>query len=374
MARLRHPNVLMILGVVVDDDEESRAYFASLSRAPSFRSQEARNGYAISNEAGHPKRRRSTARHDMPSVAPPPLLALSIVTEFLALQALADLLYDEATYNPALPLQMGPPRPMPLPTEAWSYELVLLCAIQAARGMLYLHLRNPPICHRDLKCANLMVDEHWRVKIGDYGLSRFVCHRSSRLADDALPDAPVGEAVPVNVADPPEHFMTADLGTLRWRAPETFGRGRRRVSYSTKADVYSFGCCLLELYNRKPPWANLSSRFDITDAILAGELQPLEPPAPPAFTALLNNCMALDPAARPNFVRIVSDLDAELRRARADAPGAPDHPSLRTLALANSNGLPRLCDGGKGRGGSNTPTTSVDTSVASSHQIGADTV
>ena len=56
----------------------------------------------------------------------------------------------------------------------WNYEMILACAIQAGRGMTYLHSNNPPICHRDLKSSNLVVDEHWVVKVTDFGTSRML--------------------------------------------------------------------------------------------------------------------------------------------------------------------------------------------------------
>ncbi|CAM9146909.1 unnamed protein product [Hapterophycus canaliculatus] len=31
--------------------------------------------------------------------------------------------------------------------------------------MLYLHTHSPPVIHRDLKSSNLVVDEHWHVKV-----------------------------------------------------------------------------------------------------------------------------------------------------------------------------------------------------------------
>ena len=81
-----------------------------------------------------------------------------VVTEFLEQGSLADILY-------------GPRR---LPAEIWTYDLILTCALQAARGMLYLHSHTPPICHRDLKSSNLVVDDHWVVKVTDFGMSRIV--------------------------------------------------------------------------------------------------------------------------------------------------------------------------------------------------------
>ncbi|CAI9093956.1 OLC1v1029580C1 [Oldenlandia corymbosa var. corymbosa] len=48
----------------------------------------------------------------------------------------------------------------------------LKMALDVARGMNYLHRRNPPIVHRDLKSSNLLVDKSWTVKVGDFGLSK----------------------------------------------------------------------------------------------------------------------------------------------------------------------------------------------------------
>lgn len=37
-----------------------------------------------------------------------------------------------------------------------------------AKGMNYLHRRDPPIVHRDLKSPNLLVDKNWTVKVGGW--------------------------------------------------------------------------------------------------------------------------------------------------------------------------------------------------------------
>jgi serine/threonine protein kinase len=71
--------------------------------------------------------------------------SICIITEYLEQGSLADILYGSNR----------------VADEFWTYELVLTCALQAARGMLYLHSHQPPICHRDLKSSNLVVDDHW---------------------------------------------------------------------------------------------------------------------------------------------------------------------------------------------------------------------
>lgn len=58
-------------------------------------------------------------------------------------------------------------------TTTWSYEIILSCALQAARGVLFLHSQLPPIVHRDLKCS---IDDKFVVKITDFGMSRLLPH------------------------------------------------------------------------------------------------------------------------------------------------------------------------------------------------------
>ena len=62
-----------------------------------------------------------------------------------------------------------PPR---LPGHVWPWPLVLRVARGAARGMAYLHSGRPPVVHRDLKSANLLLDESYTPKVCDFGLSR----------------------------------------------------------------------------------------------------------------------------------------------------------------------------------------------------------
>ena len=45
-------------------------------------------------------------------------------------------------------------------------------ALDAANGMEYLHGQKPPRIHRDLKTANLLVDDNWTVKVADFGCSK----------------------------------------------------------------------------------------------------------------------------------------------------------------------------------------------------------
>ncbi|CAN0183901.1 unnamed protein product, partial [Ectocarpus sp. 12 AP-2014] len=134
MTRLRHPNIVLIMGVA----------FAP----PGHRITLDGDGTASMSVS----RRRELGFEDLGTSTQG---SLCIVTELLSRGSLEDV------------IRRGGLRTA-------SYGLILDLALQAARGMLYLHTHNPAIVHRDLKSSNLVIDEHWHVKVTDFGMSRFV--------------------------------------------------------------------------------------------------------------------------------------------------------------------------------------------------------
>ncbi|KAK3580955.1 hypothetical protein CHS0354_006982 [Potamilus streckersoni] len=99
--------------------------------------------------------------------------------------------------------------------------------LQILRGLAYLHDNH--ILHRDLKGANLLVDSTGqRLRIGDFGAA-------ARLASQATG---AGE------------FQGQLLGTIAFMAPEVL----RGEDYGRACDVWSVGCCLVEMCTTKPPW------------------------------------------------------------------------------------------------------------------------
>lgn len=54
-------------------------------------------------------------------------------------------------------------------------------ATQILNGLIYLHCRDTPIIHRDLKCDNIFINgNHGEVKIGDLGLATVMQHTKAR--------------------------------------------------------------------------------------------------------------------------------------------------------------------------------------------------
>lgn len=76
--------------------------------------------------------------------------------------------------------------------------------------------------------------------------------------------------------------MTSNLGTTAWCAPELL-TSTSRSRYTIKVDVYSFGMVLWELWEKKRPYEELTSRFDIIDAIRDGNRPPISDNCPPSY-------------------------------------------------------------------------------------------
>ncbi|OAY24972.1 probable LRR receptor-like serine/threonine-protein kinase At5g45780 [Manihot esculenta] len=103
------------------------------------------------------------------------------------------------------------------PSLDWNRRIHI--ALGAARGLLYLHEQcNPKIIHRDVKAANILLDESFEAVVGDFGLAKLLDQRDS-------------------------HVTTAVRGTVGHIAPEYLSTGQS----SEKTDVFGFGILLLEL-------------------------------------------------------------------------------------------------------------------------------
>ncbi|XP_024467243.1 probable LRR receptor-like serine/threonine-protein kinase At5g45780 isoform X3 [Populus trichocarpa] len=103
------------------------------------------------------------------------------------------------------------------PSLDWNRRIHV--ALGAARGLLYLHEQcNPKIIHRDVKAANILLDEGFEAVVGDFGLAKLLDLRDS-------------------------HVTTAVRGTVGHIAPEYLSTGQS----SEKTDVFGFGILLLEL-------------------------------------------------------------------------------------------------------------------------------
>ena len=152
-------------------------------------------------------------------------------------------------------------------------ERVAVLAAQAAAGLAAAHQQG--IVHRDVKPANLLLDAGGTLKIGDFGIARFL--------------------------DDPGAALTATgqiVGTGLYLAPErALGRPAGPAS-----DMYSLGCVLYQLLSGRPPF-----QADTAVALLHQHLDnaPVPPRElgvtglPPAFESYLLALLAKQPEDRP---------------------------------------------------------------------------
>ncbi|WOH04945.1 hypothetical protein DCAR_0624357 [Daucus carota subsp. sativus] len=92
-------------------------------------------------------------------------------------------------------------------------------ALGSARGLAYLHDHcDPKIIHRDVKAANILLDEEFEAVVGDFGLAKLMDYKDT-------------------------HVTTAVRGTIGHIAPEYLSTGKS----SEKTDCFGYGVMLLEL-------------------------------------------------------------------------------------------------------------------------------
>eukprot|EP00201_Polytomella_parva_P019299 CAMPEP_0175057736 /NCGR_PEP_ID=MMETSP0052_2-20121109/11433_1 /TAXON_ID=51329 ORGANISM="Polytomella parva, Strain SAG 63-3" /NCGR_SAMPLE_ID=MMETSP0052_2 /ASSEMBLY_ACC=CAM_ASM_000194 /LENGTH=555 /DNA_ID=CAMNT_0016322989 /DNA_START=154 /DNA_END=1821 /DNA_ORIENTATION=+ len=164
-------------------------------------------------------------------------------------------------------------------------SMLLKIAVDVARGMDYLHQRK--IIHRDLKAANLLLDENNIVKIADFGVARIIEHNGN---------------------------MTAETGTYRWMAPEVI----EHRPYDEKADVFSFAVVLWELFTCKVPYSDMTPLQAAVGVVQKGLRPGIPPNCPPALAAIMESCWVSNPQARPSFRDIVPKLQLLLDATREE--------------------------------------------------------
>lgn len=153
---------------------------------------------------------------------------------------------------------------------------VLFWARQIAKGMQYLHANK--IIHRDLKSLNILIAENDNLKISDFGTSRAIGDKSTKMTF---------------------------AGTAAWMAPELI----RRLPCSNRVDVWSFGVLLWELLTQERPYNNIGAAA-IIYGVGSGKLSlPIPAQCPEDLKALLHLCWHSKPRNRPSFKQILLQLD-----------------------------------------------------------------
>lgn len=159
-------------------------------------------------------------------------------------------------------------------------------AMDIAKGLNFLHTRRPSIIHRDLKSANILLDDSFRAKISDFGLAKVTQDTVSLIATNP------------NVA-----------GTVAWMAPELFIN--IDAGCTMASDIYSYGMVLWELVTREHPYKNQTNPEIIKFCVTNGQREPIPEGALYILTKLITECRSQEPNERPNMEQVMELLSLE---------------------------------------------------------------
>ncbi|KAJ4840664.1 hypothetical protein Tsubulata_022573 [Turnera subulata] len=143
---------------------------------------------------------------------------------------------------------------------------------QILNGLKYLHDRN--VVHRDIKCANILVDATGSVKLADFGLAK-----ATKLND-----------------------VKSSKGSPFWMAPEVVNL--KNHGYGLAADIWSLGCTVLEMLTGQPPYSHLEG-MQALFRIGKGEAPPVPDSLSTDARDFVLKCLQVNPSNRPTAVQLL---------------------------------------------------------------------
>ena len=156
----------------------------------------------------------------------------------------------------------------------------------ALRGLAYLHAQS--ILHLDLKPANMLVSADGRLKLADFGTTKWLAAGSNSVTTQQI------------------------IGTPAYMAPEIITTGK----YSKASDMWAIGCCIVEMCTGEMPWAHVDARIRYSATPLMFHIASSKPPAhcpvvpkhlSEQLRSILSRCFSPNLAVRPSAEELLQD-------------------------------------------------------------------
>ncbi|KAH7438302.1 hypothetical protein KP509_04G009300 [Ceratopteris richardii] len=155
-------------------------------------------------------------------------------------------------------------------------QVIRMYSRQLLQGLEYLHKNG--IMHRDIKGANILVDNKGCIKLADFGASKQVVELVTMSGAKSM------------------------KGTPYWMAPEVI----RQTGHSLPADIWSVGCTIIEMATGKAPW---SQQFQEVAALFHIGTTKSHPPIPEHLSCeakdFLQKCLRKEPYLRPTVSELL---------------------------------------------------------------------
>ncbi|MBA0725496.1 hypothetical protein Golax_022082 [Gossypium laxum] len=177
-----------------------------------------------------------------------------------------------------------------------SWETRLRIAKESAEALAYLHSSaSIPIYHRDIKSTNILLDEKFKAKVSDFGISR-------------------------SVSIDQTHLTTHVQGTFGYLDPEYF----QSSQFTDKSDVYSFGVVLVELLTGEKPvsfereensrslasyFTNLMEKNQVMDIVDSRIVKEVKHEEVMMVAKLAYQCLSLSGKKRPMMKEVGIELE-----------------------------------------------------------------
>lgn len=193
---------------------------------------------------------------------------------------------------------------------AFEEPLVRNFVKQILHGLNYLHNRD--IVHRDIKGANILVDNKSCIKISDFGISK-------KVESDLLISA--------------RAHRPSLQGSVFWMAPEVV----KQTSYTRKADIWSLGCLIVEMISGSHPWANLNQMQAL---FKIGSMAKPQIPEDISLEAIdfLNKTFEIDHNSRPSAEELLQHAFITEEFSLGVAPSRSDSLGAKGNATTTSSG------------------------------------
>ncbi|KAG2305465.1 hypothetical protein Bca52824_034116 [Brassica carinata] len=205
--------------------------------------------------------------------------------------------------------------PVDLYLISWRNSVVRRYTKQLLFGLEYLH--NHAIMHRDIKGANILVDNKGCIKLADFGASKQVAELATISGAKSM------------------------KGTPYWMAPEVI----LQTGHSFSADIWSVGCTVIEMVTGKAPW---SQQYKEVAAIFFIGTTKSHPPIPDTLSSdakdFLLKCLQEEPKMRPTASELLKHpfvTGKHKESASADLVSLMNNGSIPTLSeLTNTKCSP----------------------------------